>query len=281
MQQGMLFHSLYAGQSGMDIEQMVYTLHEQLNVSLFKCAWVQVIKSTPILRTGFQWEGVEEPLQHVHSSVELEWEEKDLRDWPDERQVLQLRDYLRDDRQRGFTLTEKSLNRMALFRLKDSVYQLIWTFHHAIIDGRSFVLVLEEVFACYESLRFGKALELPDPRPYRDYIEWLARLDMSAAEDFWRNTLAGFTTPTQLVINRSSESSFTEHTRYTEQEVKLSEAVTFTLKSLAKENGVTLKKIIQGGGGLRLSRYSGERDVFFGAPRACRRSTFEGAESIV
>ncbi|HEX8184822.1 MAG TPA: condensation domain-containing protein, partial [Blastocatellia bacterium] len=281
MQQGMLFHSLYAGQSGMDIEQMVYTLHEQLNVPQFKDAWDMVIARHPILRTSFQWEGMDEPLQHVHSSAELEWDERDWRGWPEERQDEALRDYLRDDRQRGFRLSESTLNRMALFRLGESDYQLIWTFHHAIIDGRSFVLVLEEVFALYEALRSGRALELPAPRPYSDYIEWLDRLDMGAAEEFWRGMLKGFTSPTPLVVNRNSESAFTEHTRYTEQETRLPVAVSSTLKSLAKANGVTLNNMVQGAWALLLSRYSGEEDIVFGATRACRRSTFEGAESIV
>jgi hypothetical protein len=89
MQQGMLFHSLYAGQSGMDIEQMVYTLHEQLDVSQFKHSWDQVIERHPILRTGFQWEGVDEPLQLVHSCVALEWDERDWRDRSKEQQGVE------------------------------------------------------------------------------------------------------------------------------------------------------------------------------------------------
>src|SRR5215216_5029287 len=97
MQQGMLFHSLYAGQSGVDIEQMVCTLHEQLRVPLFKQAWDVVIERHPILRTGFQWEGVDEPLQHVHSGRALEWDERDWRDCPGRQRDERLSEYLRGD----------------------------------------------------------------------------------------------------------------------------------------------------------------------------------------
>jgi NRPS condensation-like uncharacterized protein len=66
MQQGMLFHSLYAQQSGVDIEQMIFALHENLNVSAFKQAWQRAVERHPVLRTSFHWEGDNEPLQYVH-----------------------------------------------------------------------------------------------------------------------------------------------------------------------------------------------------------------------
>ena len=66
-----------------------------------------------------------------------------------------------------------------------------------------------------------------------------------------------------------------------EQQIGLSEAVTAALKRIARENKLTLNTMLQGAWALLLSRYSGEEDVVFGAVRACRRSTVEGAESMV
>ena len=196
MQQGMLFHSLYARQSGVNIEQVVLTLHESLNVLAFMLAWQRVVDRHAIMRSSFRWEGLDEPLQSVHSDAALEWQREDWRGFSESEQGERLETYLRDDRAREFDLSERTLNRMALFRIGDACYKFVWTFHHAIIDGRSLVIILKEVFAYYGALGKSRTLDLPRPRPYRDYIEWLARQDLSASESFWRGALRGFTSPT-------------------------------------------------------------------------------------
>lgn len=61
MQQGMLFHSLYAQNCGVGIEQIIFNLHNNLNVSAFKQAWQKVAHRHPVLRTSFYWEGEGEP----------------------------------------------------------------------------------------------------------------------------------------------------------------------------------------------------------------------------
>ena len=281
MQQGMMYHSIYDPRSGVDIEQMVYTLHENLNVRAFVSAWQRVIDRHPILRSSFRWEGLDEPVQEVNSRASLEWRQEDWRGLSEEEQHDRLADYLGSDRRRGFDLSEKTLNRMALFRAGDSDYEFIWTFHHAIIDGRSFVTVLKEAFAYYESFAMAGELELPLPRPYRDYIEWLGDQDLRRAEDFWREELKGFASPTQLVAPLNDPLALCAEPGYTEQGVKLSAPLTSSLKKLAAENHVSLNNMAQGAWALLLARYGGESDVIFGATRACRRSTIEGAEAIV
>ena len=281
MQQGMVFHSLYAQHSGIEIEQMIYTLHEDLHITLFQSAWQYVIQRHPILRTSFQWEGVDEPVQQVHTLGNPLWIIEDWRGTSPEKQKEKLAAYLRKDRSQGFKLTETSLNRFALFRLGESDYQFVWTFHHAIIDGRSFVIVLKEAFAFYEASLVGEELALPQPRPYRDYINWLSEQDLTQAESFWRTMLKGFASPTPLVVNRNFAAINREPYEYTEQQEYLSASLTSALKALAKNHGITLNTIVQGAWALLLSLYSGEGDVVFGATRACRRTALEGADHMV
>ena len=51
MQQGMLFHSLYAPESGVYIEQMTLILKGDVNVAAFESAWQTVVDRYSILRT--------------------------------------------------------------------------------------------------------------------------------------------------------------------------------------------------------------------------------------
>ena len=55
--------------------------------------------------------------------------------------------YLRQDRRQPFELEQAPLWRLCLIRLAEEDYRLVWTSHHALFDGRSRRLLLEEIFA--------------------------------------------------------------------------------------------------------------------------------------
>ena len=281
MQQGMLFHSLYARDPGVNIEQVIYSLHEDLNAPAFMRAWQQVVDRHAILRSSFRWEGVDEPLQEVHAPVAIEWRRGDLSGLPEGEQKKRIETFLRDDRQRGFDLKEKSLMRLALFRTGKADFEFIWTFHHAIVDGRSLIIILNEVFAYYAAFRKGRTLDIPSRPPYRGYIDWLKRQDSSKSESFWREALGGFSSPTPLAIARDLDGAHDLEPEYEEQEISLDAELTSHLRILARENGITFNTLVQGGWALLLSVYSGEEDVVFGAARRCRRSCVSDADSIV
>ena len=278
MQQGMLFHSLHEQQPGIDIEQMVCTLHENLEVTAFIRAWEQVMERHAILRTSFRWTNAGEPSQQVYQDVSLPVAQYDWRGLPDIEQQERHQTYLQSDRQRGFDLSHAPLMRLALFRLAEAEYRLIWTFHHILLDGRSFTLLLKEVFALYEAICQGQTLSLPSPRPYRDYIEWLQQQDLSRAKNFWQHLLKGFSTPTPLLPVQASSQL---QAGYGEEQIRLSSALTTALQALAKQQDITPNTIVQGAWALLLSRYSGEEDVVFGATRACRHSALAGTEAMM
>jgi len=277
MQQGMLFHIENDQPAGFYIQQMVCTLRENLDVRDLQTAWQRVIDRHPVLRTSFRWDA-NGPLQEVHESIAIGVNAEDWRDKSGPEQAEKLLEYLQSDRRQGFQLGESPLMRLALFRLADAAYQLIWTFHHALLDGRSHHLVLREVFDFYDATRTRQAVELNQPRPYRDYIEWLSERDSSKDEEFWRRRLEGLTVPTSLDFDGAPVGQVRHAGLH---QIRLEEKTTSALKALAKRHGLTLNTLVQGTWALLLSHYSGSSDVVFGATRACRRSTFEGAGDMV
>lgn len=277
MQQGMLYSSLSARQPGVDIQQVLCLWHEAVNPAALERAWQRVAERHAVLRTSFRWNGSVKPSQEVHQSVSLRVQCEDWRDIPAVERRNAFETWLQSDRLRGFDLKAAALMRIALFHLGDSQHQLVWTFHHLLLDMRGIVIVLNDVFAFYEAFQRGEDIDLPQPRPYRDHIECLPQQNPAGAETFWRQTMKGFTAPTPLTIAHAAREEAGETG---EQETHLSGAVTNALNSLATENNFTLNTVVQGAWALLLSRYSGEEDVVFGAVRACRRSTVEGAESI-
>jgi hypothetical protein len=173
MQQGMLYHGLASPRSGFDINQLVCLSEANFDVPCFLKAWERVIERHPILRTSLRWRDVAEPLQDVHKSASMPSSERDLRSLSPEEQEAHIAAFLEDDRRSGFDLSSAPLMRLTLFRVEESRYKVIWTFHHIYLDGRAFFTVLTEAFAFYEALREGTELTLPVPPPFYEYVNWL------------------------------------------------------------------------------------------------------------
>ena len=281
MQAGMLFHAVSGGDPGVDIEQVVATLHEPLDEAHFLRAWQRVAERHPILRSRFRWEGVAEPVQDVIDRVQIPVERFDWRALAEAERRERFQALLDHDRARGFDLGQAPLMRLALVRAAEREHWVLWTFHHALLDGRSCLLVLREVFAFHEAFSRGGDADLPLPRPYRDYIEWLRKLDHDAAKPYWQDALSGFRAPTPLVVARDREAEHVTGGAWGAHEIRLSAALTTALRERAREASVTLNNLLQGAWALLLHRYSGESDIVFGATRACRRSALGGADDMV
>ena len=77
MQEGMLFHSLYAPNSEQYFEQFRWTMRGQLNKLALKGSWEQVMHRHATLHSGFVWETFSSPHQVVLQKVMLPWKEFD------------------------------------------------------------------------------------------------------------------------------------------------------------------------------------------------------------
>ncbi|MCF4970659.1 amino acid adenylation domain-containing protein [Nostoc sp. CMAA1605] len=280
MQQGMLFHTLYAPESEVYFEQLVCILSGKLNFPAFQTAWEQVVARHSVLRSSFYWEEIEKPLQVVSKQVDLPWEKLDWRNFAPDEQQQQLEEWLKSDRQKGFTLNQAPLMRFTIIQLGEQTHQFIWSHHHILFDGWSMQIVLKEVLALYEANQRGENLRLPGVRPYREYIEWLQQQDIEQAKNFWRKTLQGLEVPT-LLGNWGLGTGDWGLGRYKEQHFQLSPSVTEKLQSVARQHHLTLNNLVQGAWGLLISRYSGENDVVFGATVSGRPATLEKVDSMV
>lgn len=280
MQQGMLFHSLEGGEPGVDVEHVVCHLDEVVDPEALLRAWAGVVRRHAILRTGFRVQEADEPLQDVLREVDLPFDRLNWHGVPSGEQDGRWRALLETDRGRGFDLSQPPLQRLVLAALDDSRHRLLWSFHHALLDGRAFPLVLQEVFNLYDAEREGRTVDLPTRRPYSDYIHWLRGLDLEGAEAFWRRSLRGFSAPTSLGLPPPDVHGRAGLGARAHQ-VRLSIEATTRLTSFAREHGLTLNTLVQGAWAVLLHRYSRESEVLFGATRACRRSALEGAEQMI
>jgi amino acid adenylation domain-containing protein/non-ribosomal peptide synthase protein (TIGR01720 family) len=280
LQEGLLFHALQA--QGTDIYFIHLSCHfeGELDAEAFARAWQEVVRRHTILRTGFVWEDLAEPLQVVRQEAEVSWEQADWRAFSAPEQQTRFESYLAENRARGFDLREAPLMRLALFQLAANSHRFVWSSHHIVLDGWSHPVIIKEVLTLYDALRQGQPPQLPPPRPYHDYIAWLQRQDMHAAQAYWRKTLAGFNAPT--TIGKGQPHAVAQQTHAIEK-IRLADAAAQGLRDFARQHQLTLNTLVQGAWALLLSGADGAAaaDVVFGVVVAGRPGELEGAEAMV
>ncbi|HEU5382190.1 MAG TPA: amino acid adenylation domain-containing protein [Ktedonobacteraceae bacterium] len=292
-QNGLLFNSLSSDEPGVDVIQVICRIPEALQVEAFLSAWRLVIARHEVLRAAFHWEGAEQPVQEIFAEIEVPFALEDWNGCPAEDCQARLEDFLRRDRQQQFTLWTPPLWRIALLRLTDHLYHCVFTFHHAILDGRSLPIVLNEVVASYRKIASGTpdALNVwstvSSMHSYQEYASWWLQQDHRADEHFWKQTLADFETPVSLpeetssIVARDRTTSRAVGIAHAEEDLVLPMALGQALRQLAKEHDLRLNTILQGAWALLVSAYCGHPDVVFGEIRSCRHNTIEGAEEMV
>ncbi len=275
MQEGMLFHCLAAPQSGVDVEQVIGTIGEPLDLLAFNRAWQRLVDRHEALRMQFVFDERGTARQFPRDRVVFAVDHTDWSDLLPQERELRLQDYLKEDRRRGFDPRTDLPSRVAVFRFGQSAYCFVWTWWHGILDGRARLILLRELFLFYEAELHGNDCDLPLSRPYTEYTKWLAGRESTAALPYWKALLGDFSEPTAVSGTRPAVTDPSAD-RFNKHEVRLSEADTTRLRAFVGEHGVTMNTLIQAAWALVLGAFSGQDDVVFGNTRACRRSAFDG-----
>ncbi|HET7460682.1 MAG TPA: amino acid adenylation domain-containing protein, partial [Longimicrobium sp.] len=277
MQEGMLLDTL-RGEPGAYVAQFGFTIHGNLDTGAFRSAWQGVVDRHPALRAAFRWERVPRPLQAIRRRVALPIRQVDLSAHTRSEADARFDAFVLEERRRGFDLERAPLMRVALFRIGEREHRVVWTHHHILLDGWSVGLVYDDLLALYEAHQAGRTPELPETRPFRDYIAWLESRDLAGAEAYWRVALHGVRAATPLGITRPEPAPPAgEGTRA----ARLEPVRAAALEERARALGVTLATLVHGAWALVLSRYSGHQDVVFGTTVAARPPSLDGVERMV
>jgi amino acid adenylation domain-containing protein len=281
MQQGMLVYTSGGLRSNLYVQQMVCTLSDEFDVACFKAAWQHLVDRHAALRTVFHFEGDDEPVQEVCSTITWDLELSDWRAGEPGANGHRPERFLLEDRRRGFIQGGYPPWRLHLLRCPPGGYRLVWTSHHALFDGRSRRLLLQELSALYCGLRRGAVPTLEPPPPYEEHVRWLVSQDFGPARTYWTDALRGYRGTTRLPHDLMESSPDEDQESHFSLEFRLTAQSTQALRRIATTSGVTLNTILQAAWALLLSLYSASEDIVFGATRACRRSSVERADSMV
>ncbi|MDG4667571.1 amino acid adenylation domain-containing protein [Mycobacterium sp. 236(2023)] len=241
-----------------------------LDVALLReCAATLLVRHAN-LRASFVHGNLSRAVQVVPTRVELPWRHVTVTD-DDELDTVESA-----ERTRPFDLACGPVIRFLLIEAP-ARWRFVVTAHHILIDGWSLPLFMGELLTLYRA--GGDAAALPEPpRPYRDYIGWLAGVDQDASRQMWRSHLAGIDGPT-LLTPALTATAPTGRPQLTE--VRLDTDATRALVEAARARGVTVNTLIQMAWASVVSVITDRRDVTFGVTVSGRPSELAGVERMV
>ncbi|UHA72710.1 non-ribosomal peptide synthetase [Paenibacillus sp. 481] len=285
MQEGMLFHSLLSQEEATYFEQVILKLNGQVDPLVFEQSVKVVIDRYDIFRTVFLHLKVQRPRQVVLKERPFQLYVEDLTHLVEKEQQQYLEQYIERDKQKGFELSKDVLMRFALFQIGQSDFQLIWSYHHILMDGWCTSIVLGELFHIYQCLHAGKPILLAPPTSYGTFIKWLEQQDNDAATDYWNMYLQHYELTAEVPLKQQNggNASANPDVKYENAQVLLTidESLTHSFMELAKQLQVTANCLFQTLWGILLQRYNNTDDVVFGAVVSGRPAAIQGIETMV
>ncbi|KAF5027126.1 hypothetical protein F66182_752 [Fusarium sp. NRRL 66182] len=175
-------------------------------------------------------------------------------------------------------------HRLLLCRTVNRVY-LYLEISHALIDGFSMPILVNDIALAYDGLRLGSADELRPPS-FGDYVAHIEGLSANDSFIYWANYLEGaapchFPVLKESTIRQSLDPSNTGETwRMKSIPVELGVS-SESLFEFCLEYGFTPASVFRMAWALVLRAYTGMGDVCFGFLASGRDAPVEGIESII
>ncbi|HVW28435.1 MAG TPA: amino acid adenylation domain-containing protein, partial [Polyangiaceae bacterium] len=275
LQQGLLFHGLLAAGRGTYVNQRRVTFAASIQSDALRAAFQSAIERHDVLRTHFESTDDGRMLQVVHRAVAPPIIEHDLRGAGDYEAALAA--FRSETCARGFDALAAPLFRVDLFARPDGATDLVWTYHHALLDGWSAARLLGELARDYAARVEGGVGSPQAPAPYRRFIEWY--LGRPSSEAWWKERL----------LSRSAPAGVTEAlggARRTEpgvQELKygVGSELDARLRAAARRYRVTLATLVQAAWAVTLARHSGNAEIAFGVTVSGRPAELAGSERMI
>jgi amino acid adenylation domain-containing protein/non-ribosomal peptide synthase protein (TIGR01720 family) len=280
LQEGLLFHGLYDETGGAYIEQFRCEVGG-LDEAAFTGSWKHLLRQHSILRSSFYADVFNIPVQAVHHNCELPIHRLDYRGKSEEEQQSLIAAYLQTDREAGFDFRSAPLMRFALIRLDELHYEMIWTFHHLILDGWSTPVLMEEFLQTYELLLSGAAIPASAEDNYEDYIRYIAAQNKETAASYWQDYLKDVTEACLLPYIKETVTRTKGIGEYKELLLSLDKEQSDQITTFCSRHHLTVNTLMQAVWSYILYRYTGSEHITYGVTVSGRPEDLPGVERRV
>ena len=250
---------------------MAFRLNGLLNVAVLEQSLRSLVRRHQILCTTFSVQD-HEPVQVVHPVSPLSLSITDLRPLQEPEQEETVRCLLLEEARRPFELDRGPLIRFGLIQTADEEHVFHLNMHNIVSDEGSARILFQELSSMYWAYSNNANPSLAKlPIQYADYAawqrDWLQGENLETQLSYWRKQLADVTT-VNLPIDRPRPAVQTDCGG--KQSISISPAICDQLKSLSRQEGVTVFMTLLAAFQIYLHRYTGQDDVPVGTPIAGR-----------
>ena len=265
MQEAMIAEALLHEGKGYDIQQFISLINEVIDIPTMETAIQTIWQQNPILRTVLL-RNDSDVVQQVHDNVEASIKVIDFSHLPDEKQHHAFNDYLLKDRATGFRLFSEPMIRFTLFKLDNTIYKLLITYHHILLDGRANFSLLAELMDSYVN---KGAVTGKKNTEFSNYSEYMHQHGNCETRDYWcslfNNLSLSDSNPFLSIVPREDKAIPHQQIKH-----ELSTQLTEQLFRLAKHHGVSMSTLLDTVWSVLLYRYLNDPCVCFGTVRSYR-----------
>ncbi len=248
-----------------------FRIEGPIDPQILEMAFRDIIVRHESLRTQFE-EDQGELLQVVVPEAAFQLRILDLSAWSAPEREAEILRLGTEEAVRPFAMEKAPLMRAELIRMSAEEHILHVTLHHAVSDGWSIGILIDELAANYQAITQNVPAALdPLPIQYPDFAVWqrefLGGPEVEKQLEFWKEKLRGHVEPEfptdrpRPAVKRWNGDIVSE---------LLPVDLTDRLRTIAVTNGATLFHVFLAAFKILLNRYTGSEDIAIGTPIAGR-----------
>tara|TARA_R110002050_G_scaffold110363_1_gene222453 strand:+ start:46750 stop:52233 length:5484 start_codon:yes stop_codon:yes gene_type:complete len=276
-QLGFLISAYGQKKNKLHVEQMYVEIQGKLSNSDLEKAFSILIEKHSVLRTGFSWEGAKMPLQIVFEEAPLDiyfedWTTKDI-----EEQKTLLNELCKQELDKEFNYRKPPLLKIAFVKLSETRHYLVWTHHHAILDGWSQAQLLQQLIQIINKVKNNKPVTLEIESNYGKFVEWFSKQNKEQAKTFWKSKkeeLQSVSLPDFIADSNTSQLYFVNRMHGGKQLYK-------KIKQFESQHGITFSTIMNAIWTLVLSKSFNKSKIVLGVANSGRPPEYSEALNSV
>ncbi len=267
----MLMNSLLKKGDNAFYNRITYSLEGSLDIGLFIECFKTVILSRDNLRGFFHMRRFEQPVQIIVNDPPIPVHFADYTNGTEMAAVRELAE-------KEFVLSKEIGIRLCILKTSVSNYEVIWCFHHILMDGWSIGLLIKEIFEYYRDRYMNRQITWSNPPQFRNYLCWLLGKTDQEAFFYWKEYLSGYKVNAMMFSRKKKEEQSYLQNQIT-LEFTLEESV--NIEKFATANTLTISSILQTVWGLVLCEVHNSKDIIFGMVTSGRTNEVQGSGKMV
>jgi len=277
MQEGMLFHYWHREHSRFYCEQVGIELVGDVDRAAFETAWAMVTEANEMARAVIRWNEHRKAVQIIKREhrIPITYTDLSALDRAELAAALQAQ---REERLADRIDIREAPIRVLLCKLEARRYELFIDYHHIVMDGWSFGILVQEFLTYYEALREGGTPRVVQKPSFRSYVKWTKEQEQTALITYWKEYLAGYQVRTTIPTDRPKLQDAVEMSLVP---CDLDNELLARMRTVCAAHKLSLASVLYTAWGLLLQKYNNTNDVCFGVTVSGRPPEIAGIEQMI